>query len=285
MPRIQLVIVVCGALLAVLVPSQAKAALPHGCASVTSDYSIATDPSARRVAVKVNTNEPCTFRYAPGDTFSGSGRFTVTCSTGGYYHHPDFQDGQYPPVFGVEVPQPCAVGATVTLNGYLTGSGGAVIGGGPGVAPDSPEPWLAEADFTSLCAPGSDAYASVELLPPVDYSGFLTYRGRVRCDGANVVIESVRIRALGDDASPSAGSAHCAGCASEVSVSGSEGARAWAYEVDLRFEVTNGTTTVADRRIGRYLVGWAGNVSPLCPTVGDPAFAVVQPPGVHTCPA
>lgn len=286
---VRIIVVICLGLLAWLVPVPARAALPHGCYSQTSDFSASTDPSYRRFAVKVYTDEPCTFVYAEGDTFSGSGRFTVSCSTGGYYHHPDFQDGQYPPVANVPIPQPCDVGATVTLQGYHAFTGGAVVGGGPGSAPSLPAPRPAQPDLSTLCAPGSDPHATVELLAPVDYSGLLTYRGEVRCDAATVRITSLRITPAGGEANPSAGTAQCVNCTEEIEVVGTVPALGWVYDVEMQFDITAvGKPTATGTRVGRYAVHWGGNVTTLCPgqSAGPlpPDDRYIDVPTGETCP-
>ena len=264
--------------------------VPHGCASASSDYSIAVEPLARRVAVKVNSNEPCTFLYAEGDTFSGSGRFTVTCSSGGYYHHPDFQEGQYPPVTEIPIPQPCEVGATVTLDGYHQLTGGMVVGGGLRDAPSAPDQRLDEEDFRDLCAPESSPAATVDLAAPVDYSGLLTYSGTVRCDGADIDIMSLTITPLAGYSSASAGTASCKKCKVSISVSGTAPAQAWFYEVELKFDVTApGRRTVTATRLGRYAVHWSGVVTKLCPGVeswdeDDTDVPPVDVPAGDTCP-
>jgi hypothetical protein len=266
----------------------ATGAVPHGCASVSRDYSVAAEPMRRSVEVDVHSNEPCTFTYAEGDTFSGSGRFTVTCSTGGYYHHPDFQDGRYPPVFRVPVPQPCAVDATVTMDGYHQFTGGLVIGGGFTDPPAAPGPRVGQEDFRELCAPGSEPSATVDLQEPVNYSGLLTYTGTVRCDGADIEITSLTVTPLAGAAYPSAGTARCDDCAGPVSVSGTAPAKAWIYEVELQFAVGNDGRTVESTRLGRYVSTWAGMVTTLCPGIrpsGSPdAPTQVHVPAGETCP-
>jgi hypothetical protein len=245
-------------------------ALPRGCASTTSDYSTTLDPAARQVAVRVNTDQPCTFVFAWGDTFSGSGRFTVSCSSGGYYHHPDFQEGQYPPVAGVPIPQPCEEGATVTLNGYHAATGGTVIGGGLGRAPNLPQERVTDRDVLAGCAKGSSPHANVELMMPIDYSGFLTYRGSVRCDGADIEIIALTITPTAGYRAPSAGAARCKRCRGNVSVSGTYPATAWIYEVEMKFAISvPGQPALAGRRLGRYAVHWGGEVTPICPTDGS----------------
>jgi len=104
-------------------------ALAHGCASVSNDYSLGFDLVSRSAVASVNRDAPCSFTFVAGDTYSGSGKFTVSCSTGGRYDHPDFQDGQYPPVYNVAIPTPCEPGAIVTLDGHHLGTGGMVVAG------------------------------------------------------------------------------------------------------------------------------------------------------------
>ncbi len=277
-----------------VVPRDAGAAIPHGCASVSRDYSVAAEPMARRVAVKVHTNEPCTFIYADGDVFSGDGRFTVTCSTGGYFHHPDdLPDGTHnPAVVAAPIPQPCAVGATVTLDGYHQFTGGWVAGGGRSAPPAAPSPRLDDNEFSDLCAPGSEPAATVDLQQPVNRSGLLTYTGTVSCVGANVDLTSLTVTPLAGYAYPSAGTAECRRCRRPVSVSGTVPAKAWLYEVELKFDITDRKgTTVTGTRLGRYAVTWAGVVTTLCPGFQsweeDPTAPTneLNVPGGETCPA
>lgn len=261
--------------------------VPHGCASVSSDYSVAFEPVYRKAEVRVNTDEPCTFTYADGDVFSGNGRFTVTCSTGGHYHHRDME----PPDIATPVPQPCAVGATVTLNGYHPLTGGAVVGGGLSSLPPVRTAQPAGGDFGRLCTSGSEPSATVDLREPVDRSGYLTYVGTVRCDGANVRITSLTIAPLASHPFPSAGSASCRHCVAPVSVSGTIPATAWVYDVEMHFEVARrGAPKVKGTRFGRYAVSWAGNVTSVCPGVrlwneSPDAPANVYVPTGETCPA
>lgn len=258
----------CGLLLGGLAFVPFAQAVPHGCVAVARDYSVAAEPLARRLAVKVHTDEPCTFLYAEGDTFSGAGRFTVTCSTGGYYHHPDdLPDGSpNPPVTRVPVPQPCSVGATVTLDGYHQLTGGLVVGGGLSAPPATPTPRSGDDDFHHLCAPGSEPGATVDLRMPVNRSGLLTYTGTVGCVGANVEITSLTVTPLAGFTYPSAGTASCTDCTQPISVTGTVPAKAWVYEVELRFRTTDHEgTSVVGTRLGRYAVTWAGMVTTVCP--------------------
>ena len=287
MRRLLVAAVVCGLLVAGMSRAPTAEALPHGCASVSRDYSVAAEPMARRAAVKVHTDEPCTFLYGEGDTFSGAGRFTVTCSTGGRYYNEDFQGGEYPPVVGVPVPQPCDVGATVTLDGYHQFTGGLVIGGGLSGAPAAPSPRSFGDDFHHLCA-GAERGAVVDLQEPVNYSGLLTYSGTVVCEGATVEIASLTITPLAGFGHPSAGTARCKRCKGPVSVSGTVPAKAWLYEVEMRFEVTaRGQAPVSATRLGRYAVTWAGTVTTVCPGIrpwASPDAPDIHVPAGETCP-
>ena len=286
-----MVAVLCLGFLPLLAPSPAQA-VPHGCASASSDYSVALEPLARRLVVKVHSNEPCTFIHAEGDTFSGIGRFTVTCSTGGAFHHPDdLPDGSpNPPVVQAPIPQPCAVGATVTLNGYHAFTGGSVIGGGMSEPPKPPSPRVGNGEFRDLCARGSEPTATVAMTEPVNRSGLLTYVGTVRCDGATIAIRSLTVTPLGGFSYPSAGAVRCTNCKRAVSVSGTVPAKGWVYEVDMTFAVHRpGHPTVRGSRLGRYVVTWAGNVTTLCPGLragplppDDTEY--VNVPGGETCP-
>lgn len=263
-------------------------AVPHGCASVSNDWTAALEPFERRIAVATNSNAPCTFRYAAGDTFAGTGRFTVTCSSGGYFHHPDFQGGQNPPVVGVPIPQPCEVGATVTLDGYHLATGGLVIGGGLSTLPRTPTPRVTESDYRDMCAPGSEPAATVDLQMPVDYSGLLTYTGSVNCEGADIDITALTVTPLAGYPFPSAGTANCKKCKRPVSVTGTVPAQAWIYDVEMSFSVSApGQQTVTATRLGRYVVTWAGVVTTVCPGVrawDDPAQPPLYVPAGETCP-
>jgi hypothetical protein len=106
-------------------------ALPHGCVSASKSYWISADLARRSVGMQVHTNRPCSFYYSPGDTYSGVGAFIVKCSSGGKVNHPDFQGGQYPPVFQEPIPQPCKPGAKVTIHSNQPFQGGAVVAGSP----------------------------------------------------------------------------------------------------------------------------------------------------------
>lgn len=106
-------------------------ALPHGCVSLTSSYWITADMARRSAGLSVHRNQPCSFQYSPGDTYSGSGAFIVRCSTGGEINNPDFQGGQYPPVAQRPIPQPCRPGATVTIHANQPFQGGGVVAGSP----------------------------------------------------------------------------------------------------------------------------------------------------------
>jgi hypothetical protein len=108
----------------------------HGCIAATNNYSLGADGYSPSLVARVNgDNTPCTFVFAAGDTYSGSGKFTISCETGGKVTHPDFENGSHPPVVDIPIPQPCAVGATVTVDGGRFGTGGSVLAGGAGPVP------------------------------------------------------------------------------------------------------------------------------------------------------
>ncbi len=106
-------------------------ALPHGCVSATNYYWISADIARRGLTAAVYSNQPCSFYYSPGDTYSGVGAFIVKCSTGGEINNPDYQGGRYPPVFQRPIPQPCEPGATVTIHANRQFQGGGVVAGIP----------------------------------------------------------------------------------------------------------------------------------------------------------
>lgn len=250
---------------ATVVAAPAVRALPHGCASASRDYQAWADPRAREVGVRVNSGEPCTFRFAEGDTFSGSGRFSVVCATGGRLDHRDLEHD--PPVFNAPIPQPCAVGALVTLDGNHAMTGGAVIGGGRGTLPDLPQPRSPEAGLEGRCA-GNSGRAQVALEPPVARSGLYTYRGTVRCDRATVRITSLTITHTGGYPFPPAGTAECTNCDDEISVAGTIPGRVGSYEVRMTFEIhTQGQPPLTGSRLGRYVAHWGGTMFDLCPRV------------------
>lgn len=139
-------------------------ALPHGCASVTSSYSLGFDLARRSLTARVHTNEPCSFYFSPGDTYSGSGAFIVKCSSGGEINHPDSQGGQYPPVFDQPIPQPCEPGAIVTIHANQPFQGGAVVAG---TSPNSPRPDVFVPRPNPMGAENSWRY----VVPPVQHPG------------------------------------------------------------------------------------------------------------------
>lgn len=142
-------------------PPRSEAA-PHGCASGATSYWISADVARRYATAGVYTNEPCSFYFSPGDTYSGAGAFFVKCSTGGEVNHPDFQGGQYPPVFFEPVPQPCEPGAKVTIHANQPFQGGAVIAGSlTDAGPDDPP----EDDRKS--EQGGKTYDVRYLVPPI----------------------------------------------------------------------------------------------------------------------
>lgn len=248
-----------------VVATRPAEAVPHGCASASRDYQAWIDPRAREAGVRVNSGEPCTFRYAEGDTFSGSGRFSVVCATGGRHDQRDVEHDA--PIFGAPIPQPCDVGAIVTLDGNHAFTGGAVIGGGPGTVPDPPERRETDPTLADRCHAGPGS-ATVHLESPVNRSGLFTYRGMVRCDGSTVRITSLTVTPTGGYPFPSAGTASCERCAKPVSVSGTIAGRFGVYEVEMTFEiVTKGWPDLHDTRLGRFVAHWGGEMMEVCPTV------------------
>jgi hypothetical protein len=109
---------------ALLMPPAAHAA-PHGCASMSDNYSVSPDIARRSLVVRVNTNSPCTFFFAAGDTYTASGEYKISCATGGVATD-SLQDG---PRYLVPIPQPCAVGAEVTIFAGHLGTGGGIVAG------------------------------------------------------------------------------------------------------------------------------------------------------------
>ena len=105
-------------------------ALPHGCVSGSNNW-ISADVARRSARAGFFSNAPCSFYYSPGDTWSGVGAFVVRCSSGGEVNHPDYQNGQYPPVFDQPIPQPCEAGAIVTVHTNQPFQGGSVVAGSP----------------------------------------------------------------------------------------------------------------------------------------------------------
>jgi hypothetical protein len=112
-------------------------ALPHGCVSATSSYWISGDVARRSVMLAVHTDQPCSFYYSPGDTYSGIGAFVVRCSTGGRAANPDisspldFVEGEGNLVVDEPIPQPCKPGAKVTIHANKPFRGGSVVAGSP----------------------------------------------------------------------------------------------------------------------------------------------------------
>lgn len=107
--------------------STSAEALPHGCISVGNDYSLSGDLARRSVVLKVYTNEPCSFFFSPGDTFSGTGEYVVRCETGGVAN----DSLAMGPQIQVPIPQPCDPGARVTIDARHPWRGGAVVAGSP----------------------------------------------------------------------------------------------------------------------------------------------------------
>jgi hypothetical protein len=251
-------------------------AMPHGCASFTRDVRAQFDPRSHSVGVDLFVDQPCSFVYAEGDTYSGSGRFTVTCETGGHVHHPDFQDGQYPPVANVPIPQPCAVGARVTLEGYRAGTGGGVIAGGLcGTAPGRTAACARNVvlssgkqprsdDWKALCKNPAAAAASVNLTEPIDYSGLLTYTGALRCDRADLTIKSLKATPYLGYNRAALGPASCRECTRVLSLSGTVPAESWVWEVVMQFTVRAGGKSRDGVSVGRYLATWAGVPVEIC---------------------
>lgn len=268
--RLLLLTVLCAAFVAGPTPRTAQA-LPHGCVSASSDHWVHADAFRRGFGFSAYRDTPCTFRYLPGDTFSGAGRFAVSCESGGHYFHPDYyEDGSSSFDKRVPIPQPCKRGDVVTINGFHTGTGGSVVAGGLGVAP-SPSLRRDKGDFAALCDTPSQARAAVQLAPPVNYNGVLTFGGVVTCRGASVTIKSVTISGLGGHPEPvSAGSAACNRCRDDVSVSGEVPARWTEWDVEMRFVVSRpGQAHVAGVRVGRYVTTWAGHVTTVYPAPQD----------------
>ena len=143
-------------------------ALPHGCVSASKSLWASADAARRGIAVTAWTNEPCSFYYSPGDTWSGVGAFFIKCSTGGEINHPDFQGGQYPPVINEPIPQPCKPGAKVTIHANQPFQGGAVIAGGASLdASRSADPSTRDVRYVvpPLQAPQFDETKDVALAP------------------------------------------------------------------------------------------------------------------------
>jgi hypothetical protein len=135
----------CGVMFVVLIASllfgvSRADALPHGCVSAAKSHWASADAARRGIAVTAWTNEPCSFYYEPGDTWSGAGAFIIKCSTGGEINHPDFQGGQYPPILNQPIPQPCKPGAKVTILNNQPFQGGGVVAGGASLPASQPQP-------------------------------------------------------------------------------------------------------------------------------------------------
>lgn len=109
---------------AALMPAPANAA-PHGCVSVTNHYNVHVDVARHSFGLQVYRNAPCTFYFSPGDTYSGSGEYTVSCATGGFAN----DSRAMGPQALVPIPQPCAPGALVTIDASQPWHGGAVVAG------------------------------------------------------------------------------------------------------------------------------------------------------------
>jgi hypothetical protein len=258
-------------------------ALPHGCASFTSDASVDLDAFRRRVGTRIYRDEPCTFYFSAGDTYTGNGRFSVACESGGYLLHPDHEEDT--PEHSdrlVPIPQPCYPGDLVTVDGFHPFTGGSVVAGGLGALSTPPLRQVVDplntakraaapnSDFAELCESGSTPLADVTLTAPVARSGRLTFAGTIECRGASVRIRSLKITGVGGyPESANAGSASCAHCRGPVSVHGQVPARATEYEVEMDFEVSRSQATVRAYRLGRYLVSWAGHVTTLYPLPAD----------------
>jgi len=249
---------------------RAAHALPHGCISVSNDHWAEADLFRRDFGVAVFRDQPCTFGYMPGDRYSGTGRFSIRCASGGYYFHPDYTDGELREDINKPIPQPCRRGDTVTIDGFHTGTGGAVAAGGAG---DLAKPNIAmdSGEFGSLCDNASEAKATVSLLEPVNYNGLLTFGGAVDCRGASIAITRVTITGLGGWPAPAyAGTTDCHQCRSAIAVASTVPARWTEWDVEMRFTVSRpGHAPVDGYRIGRYATTWGGHVSNIYPNTGD----------------
>jgi hypothetical protein len=122
-------LIAAGACVVGLLGAPAARAAPHGCVSVSNNYWLSPDVSRRSLVASVNTNKPCTFFFAAGDTFSGNGEYKISCATGGSFI--DNYDDPSGPKLQVPIPQPCAVGAKVAVHAGHLGTGGAVVAGSP----------------------------------------------------------------------------------------------------------------------------------------------------------
>lgn len=109
-----------------IVPTLGHAA-PHGCVSVSNDYQLSADVARRYAGLEVYKNEPCSFFFSPGDTFSGSGEYRIWCATGGEFH----DSLALGPQIQVPIPQPCDPGAVVTIYALQPWRGGTVVAGSP----------------------------------------------------------------------------------------------------------------------------------------------------------
>lgn len=144
----------------VVVPATAQPR-PHGCVSATSSYWLSADLARRSAGVGIYTNQPCSFYFSPGDTFSGSGAFAIRCSTGGALNHADagYEGGDL--AVQEPIPQPCQPGAVVTIHANQPFQGGGVVAGNPAfVETVMPSPSLGE--------PGAWRY----IIPPYQTPGY-----------------------------------------------------------------------------------------------------------------
>jgi len=261
------------------VAGRSAQALPHGCYSGTDDYTVTADLFRRQAGIQVMQDKPCSYFYDVGDTYTGSGRFTVSCSGGGYHFHPDYpSEGEDRLAQNQPIPQPCSPGDVVTIEAYHSGTGGTVFSGGAGDAAafaamlsggllTDVSSLPGQDDFKALCDAGSNPDASVSIAPPVNFSGLLTFGGAVRCVGASVTITSVSIAGTAGYPEPvDAGTAHCDSCADTISVSGTTPARTAEWEVDMTFDVTRaGHDPVHGYRWGRWITSWGGQQTNLYP--------------------
>jgi hypothetical protein len=147
------VVVLVVAVVAVGVSPTPSQALPHGCVSVSSSYSLGFDFDRRSLTPRVHTNEPCSFYFSPGDTYSGIGVFIVKCSSGGEINHFNYLGVDQP------IPQPCEPGAIVTIHANQPFQGGSVVAGTspnrlmPDVFVPQPNPMGAENSWRYVVPP------------------------------------------------------------------------------------------------------------------------------------